>query len=177
MMVLKGGLVLLRPSMPGRQEGQTIVEFAVVVSAFVLMMFAAVSAAFHSVQRAMAETAASAGLQVAASGTAAQPDQPATGAAFGPTRDLLQTLMFGTAIVQGPISRPASQRQGQPCGASDLATMTATVEVCTFRDPANPALVAETVRGRPAYVVPFLAQWLPWSIDITLETHVVSYQG
>jgi hypothetical protein len=152
-----------------------MVEFAVVVSAFLLIMFAAVSAAFHSVQRAAAETAASAGLQVAASGTTAQPDQPATGAAFGPTRDVLQPLRFGTAIVQGPISRPPNQRQGQPCSTSDWASLNATLEVCTFQSA--PGRVAETIRGRPAYVVPFLAQWLPWSIDITLETHIVSYQG
>jgi hypothetical protein len=152
-----------------------MVEFAVVVSAFLLMMFAAVSAAFHSVQRANAETAASAGLQVAASGSLQQPDQPATDAAFVPTRDLLQTLMFGTTIVRGPISLPPGQRRNQPCSSSDWASLNAELEVCTYQSA--PGRVAETVRGRPAYVVPFLAQWLPWSIDITLETHVVSYQG
>src|SRR5256885_8304853 len=53
------------------QGGQSMVEFAVVVGWFLFVLFAAVSAAFHSIQRAMAETAAGAGVQLAASASPA----------------------------------------------------------------------------------------------------------
>ncbi len=141
-----------------------MVEFAMVVMAFFLVLFAAVSAAFHSIQRAMAETAAAAGVQLAASGTPGQPDRPLYGAAFNPTRDLLESVMFGTAIVQGA-DRQACQGMADAVRGGGI---TSTVMVCAYQDG---NLVAERVVGRPAYVVPFLAQVLPWDIDVTVEMH------
>ena len=139
-----------------------MVEFALVVGAFLLVTFAAVSAAFHSIQRAMAETAAAAGVQVAASGTPGSPSVPYLSGAFRPTDDLLKSVMFGTAIVQVPA--------GQQC---PQAVPDATIDVCVYPDG---NLVAETIRGHPAFPVPLITQWLPWSIDVTVEMHAVSYQ-
>ena len=144
------------------RSGQTVVEFALVVGAFLLVTFAAISAAFHSIQRAMAETAAAAGVQVAASGTPGDPSMPYLAGAYQPTRSLLESVMFGTTIVSG---RPA-----QPCGP---VSQDATLEVCIYPDG---NLVAETIRGRPGFPVPWVTQYLPWSIDVTVEMHQVSYQ-
>jgi Flp pilus assembly protein TadG len=141
-----------------------MVEFAMVVAAFLLVTFAAVSGAFHSIQRAMAETAAAAGVQVAASGSPADPNTPYLAGAFQPTRDLLRSVMFQTAIVQVP--------PGQQCAAMDQIAQ-ATVQVCAYPDG---DLVAETVRGHPNFPIPWITQFLPWNIDVTVEMHQVSYQ-
>ena len=133
-----------------------------VVAAFLLVTFAAVSAAFHSIQRAMAETAAAAGVQIAASGSPGNPSAPYLAGAFQPTQSLMESVMFGTTIVPGP--------PGQPCGQS---IPDATLEVCVYPDG---NLVAETVRGRPGFPIPWITQYLPWSIDVTVEMHAVSYQ-
>lgn len=135
-----------------------------VVAAFLLVTFAAVSAAFHSIQRAMAETAAAAGVQVAASGSPADPNTPFLAGAFQPTHDLLQSVMFQTAIVQVP--------PGQQCGAMDRIAQ-ATLQVCAYPDG---GLVAETVRGHPNFPIPWITQFLPWSVDVTVEMHQVIYQ-
>lgn len=157
--------------------GQSLVEFSVVVSAFVILLFAAVSAAFHSVQRAMAETAAATGIQIAASAPATcapqpckpDPTQADMQGAIAPTEQVLRSTMFGTRI-------------GQPSGGVGVqcdplgSIPQATLQVCVYPDPAAAGMVEETVRGHPAYLVPFLSQWLPWSIDVTLEMHQVGYQ-
>jgi len=139
-----------------------MVEFALVVGAFLLVTFAAVAAAFHSIQRAMAETAAAAGVQIAASGSPGSPNVPDLAGAFQPTNALLKSVMFGTTIVSVPA--------GQPCGQ---VSQPGTIDVCVYPDG---DLVAETVRGRPAFPVPWITQVLPWSIDVTVEMHQVSYQ-
>jgi len=146
-------------------SGQTMVEFAVVVASFVLVTFAAVSAAFHSIQRAMAETAAAAGVQVAASGTPGDPNTPYLAGAYAPTKSLLESVMFGTTIEEGPPNQP-----GQQCGKG---IPDATIQVCVYPDG---DLVAETIRGRPGFPIPWIDQLLPWTIDVTVEMHQVSYQ-
>jgi hypothetical protein len=141
-----------------------MVEFAMVVGAFLLVTFAAVSAAFHSIQRAMAETAAAAGVQIAASGSPGSPSLPDLAGAFQPTDDLLKPVMFGTAVVQVP--------PGRQCGPMSQIS-DGTLQVCEYPDG---TLVAETVRGHPAFPIPWITQYLPWSIDVTVEMHQVSYQ-
>jgi hypothetical protein len=133
-----------------------------VVASFVLVTFAAVSAAFHSIQRAMAETAAASGVQVAASGTPGDPNTPYLTGAYAPTKRLLESVMFGTTIELGPASPSCGQ------GIPD-----ATVQVCVYPDG---DLVAETIRGRPGFPIPWIDQVLPWNIDVTVEMHQVSYQ-
>ena len=78
-----------------------MVEFAMVVWVFLLLMFGAVSAALHSLQREVAETAASIGVQQAASADPLHPNQPNLAAALQPTRGLLQPAMFGTNMPSG----------------------------------------------------------------------------
>jgi len=134
-----------------------------VVASFVLVTFAAVSAAFHSIQRAMAETAAASGVQVAASGTPGDPNTPYLAGAYAPTKNLLDSVMFGTTIEQGT-GNQASCGQGLP---------DATIQVCAYPDG---ALVGETIRGRPGFPIPWIDQLLPWKVDVTVEMHQVSYQ-
>jgi len=140
-----------------------------VVGVFLLVVFAAVSAAFHSVQRATAETAAAAGVQLAASGSANDPAAPAYGASFGPTRDLLDAVMWDTTIT------PGTQAECAAYGAavSQHGLTDGSLKVCAYQDG---PLVAERVVGVPRYILPFVAQYVPWSIDVTVEMHQVSYQ-
>jgi hypothetical protein len=112
----------------------------------------------------MAETAAAAGVQVAASGAPGNPGQTFLGGGYQTTHDLLQSVMFGTTI-DPPIV-------GQPCGS--LGSIgDGHLQVCTYPDG---ALVAETIRGHPAFPIAWVAQHLPWTIDVTVEMHAVSYQ-
>ena len=145
-----------------------MVEFAMVVGAFLLILFAAVSAAFHAIQRAMAETAAAAGVQVAASADPNDQAQPYLAGAYGATAPLLRTVMFGTSVVPGPPGQ-----QCAPAGSNGPGVL----EVCAWIDPARPDMVGETVRGTPAFLIPFLANRIPWDIDVTLETHRVGYRA
>jgi Flp pilus assembly protein TadG len=141
-----------------------MVEFAMVVWVFLLLMFGAISAALHSLQREVAETAASVGVQAAASADPTQPSQPNLKAGFKPTQTILQPVMFDTAV--HPLAA------GTKC--PDAANVSpGNVYVCVYLDQ---NLVVERVSGKPAYVIPFLAQWLNWSIDVTLGVHQVTYQ-
>lgn len=149
-----------------RSAGQSLVEFSMVVGVFLILVFAGVSAALHAVQRGMAETAAAAGVQVAASATANDPTGTDLQGAMAPTQRLLSAVMFATNIQSEP---------GVDCsGTSPAGVPNGTLEVCTYV-PA-PGMVAETIVGRPAYLVPFLAGLLGWTIDVTLEMHQVGYQ-
>jgi hypothetical protein len=140
-----------------------MVEFAMVVWVFLLLFFGAVAAALHSLQREVAETAASVGVQAAASAQRTHPADPDLTAAYAPTQRILQPVMFGTTIVRMPV--------GSRC---DPPGAPGSVEVCVYRDQ---NLVVERISGRPQYLVPFLAQWLNFSIDVTLGVHQVTYQA
>jgi hypothetical protein len=141
-----------------------MVEFAMVVWVFLLLMFGAISAALHSLQREVAETAAAIGVQAAASADPKQPNQPNLQAGFKPTQAVLQPVMFDTAVH----ALPARTRCPDPANVSP-----GNIYVCVYLDQ---NLVVERVSGKPAYVIPFLAQWLNWSIDVTLGVHQVTYQ-
>jgi hypothetical protein len=141
-----------------------MVEFAMVVWVFLLLMFGAVSAALHSLQREVVETAASVGVQAAASADPNQPDQPNLRAGYAPTLAVLQPVMFSTTVHQLPPRTRCPDPANVPPGD---------VYVCVYQDQ---NLVVERVSGKPAYVIPFLAQWLNWSIDVTLGVHQVTYQ-
>jgi Flp pilus assembly protein TadG len=145
-----------------RSRGQALVEFAIVIWWFLLLLFGAVAAALHSLQREVAETAASVGVQAAASADRADPANPNLGAAYAPTHRIMQPVMFGTTIVDKPV--------GSQCDPPGTA---GTLEVCVYQ---NGNLVVERVSGRPQYVIPYLAQWLNFSIDITLGVRQVTYQ-
>jgi hypothetical protein len=142
-----------------------MVEFAMVVAAFVLVTFAAVAAAFHSIQRAMAETAAAAGVQVAAGGTPGDPGTPFFAGAYDPTENLLKSVMFGTRIVRMP--------PGNNC-SSVPTNVNGQIAICVYADG---GLVAETIRGQPSFPIPWIVDHLPWTIDVTVEMHAVSYQA
>jgi hypothetical protein len=104
---------------PGRrQSAQSLVEFAVVVGVFLLVLFAAVSAAFHSIQRAMVETAAATGVQIAASGS---PNALAT-----PDRGLgTAGVAIDAAGVRGILKLPFPQlRAGPKLGVTSRAQLT-----------------------------------------------------
>ena len=85
-----------------RSPGQSLIEFAMVLVPFLLLVLGGVSAAFHSFQREVAETAA-AGVQDAASASAADPSRPDLDAAVGPTLQLLRPALLGStvAVVNG----------------------------------------------------------------------------
>lgn len=139
---------------------------------FLLLVLGGVSAAFHSFQREVAETAAAAGVQAAASATAADPTRPALDAAVQPTLELLRPALLGSTVTV------LDGRRCDPLGSIPEGRL----QVCTWLDPAvrdargRPALVGETVRGTPPPLVPLLGNPLPRAIDVSLEVRTVTYQ-
>src|SRR5262249_56797547 len=114
-------------------------------AAFRWVPWPAWSAASPSTQRAMAETAAAAGVQIAASGSPGNPSAPYLAGAFQPTQSLMQSVMFGTTIVPGPA--------GQPCGQ---VAQDATLEVCVYPDG---NLVADTGPARPGLPITSITRY------------------
>ncbi len=147
-----------------QQRGQSLVEFAFTIGAFLLVLFGALSTALYAVQRSAAVTAAAAGVRAAAS---AQPDSPNTadlGAAGPLVASKLQPVLFGTTLVTLP--------PGTPCGP--LGPMpTGRLEVCATLDPSDPSMVLVIVRGKPLNLLPLVP--LPWTIDAPAEIHRVTF--
>lgn len=151
-----------------------MVEFAFVVVPFLLALMGALTAGLNAFEREVAEAAAASGVQLAA--TTVFPSDPTRNdldAGVEPTLQLLRPAMLGTTVQALPA--------GSRCPALS-AIPTGTVDVCVWRDPAvrdqsgRPALVAETVRGHPATLVPGIGRLLPDALDLTLESYGVTYQ-
>jgi hypothetical protein len=151
-----------------------MVEFAFVVIPFLFALLGALTAGLNAFEREVAEAAASTGVQLAA--TTAMPSDPTQddlSAGIGPTLQLLAPAMLGTTVAAMP--------PGETCPALS-AIPAATVDVCVWLDPGvrnaegRPALVAETIRGHPATLIPGFGQLLPNTLDLTLECYGVTYQ-
>jgi hypothetical protein len=146
------------------QWGQSLVEFALTIGAFLLVLFGALSTALYAVQRSAAVTAAAAGVRAAAS---ARPDSPneADLAAAGPlVSSRLQPVLFGSSVVALPA--------GTPCDPLD-SIAAGRLEVCSTLDPGDPSMVLVIVRGRPLDLLPLVP--LPWTIDAPAEIHRVTF--
>lgn len=157
-----------------RQRGQSMVEFAFVVIPFLLCLLGALTAGLNAFEREVAEAAAATGVQLSA--TTVMPTDPTRddlGAGVGPTLALLRPAMLGTTVEALPTGSRCPALSAIPAG---------TVDVCVWRDGAvrnaqgGPALVAETIRGRPATLVPGIGLLLPNQLDLTLESYGVAYQ-
>ncbi|MFZ0217781.1 MAG: TadE/TadG family type IV pilus assembly protein [Candidatus Dormiibacterota bacterium] len=155
-------------------RGQSMVEFSFVVIPFLLLLLGAVTAGLHAVEREVAESAAANGVEVAATTTQPNdPTQPQLAAATAPTLQLLRPAMLGTEVRVLPAGRTCDAVGAIPVG---------TVEVCLWLDGSvrdaqgRPALVAETIRGTPATLIPWVGALLPDTLDLTLEARAVTYQ-
>jgi hypothetical protein len=151
-----------------------MVEFALVVVPFLLALLGALTAGLNAFEREVAEAAASTGVQLAA--TTVMPSDPTRdelSAGVGPTLRLLRPAMLGTTVNTLPVGEQCPVVSSIPDG---------TVDVCIWLDPAvrdsqgRPALVAETVRGHPATLIPGVGLLLPNTLDLTLESYGVTYQ-
>ncbi len=151
-----------------------MVEFAFVVIPFLFALLGALTAGLNAFEREVAEAAASTGVQLAA--TTAMPSDPTRDdltAGIAPTLQLLRPAMLGTTVDALPAGAECPALSAIPAG---------TVDVCLWLDPAvldaegRPALVAETIRGHPATLIPGVGQVLPNTLDLTLESYGVTYQ-
>ena len=147
------------------QGGQSIVEFAFTIGAFLLVLFGALSTALYAVQRSAAVTAAAAGVRAAAS---AQSDSASDVdlAAAGPlVSSRLEPVLFGSTLERKPAGTPCDPLDSIPTGH---------LEVCATLDPADASMVLVVVRGRPFNLLPLVP--LPWTIDAPAEFHKVTFQ-
>jgi hypothetical protein len=147
------------------QRGQSLVEFAFTIGAFLVVLFGALSTALYAVQRSAAVTAAAAGVRAAASAQPNSPNDPDLAAAGPLVSARLRPVLFGTTL-DPPL--PA----GTPCPPLDRIN-SGHLEVCATFDPADPSMVLVIVRGKPLDLLPFVP--LPWTIDAPAEIHVVTF--
>src|SRR6266536_669587 len=82
----------------GHQRGQTLIEFALTILAFLLVLFGALSSALYAVQRSAAVTAAAAGVRAAGSARADSPNDPDLAAAAPIVTDRMSPVLFGTTL-------------------------------------------------------------------------------
>ena len=151
-----------------------MVEFALVVIPFLFALLGALTAGLNAFEREVAEAAAATGVQLASTTVvASDPTRDDLSAGIQPTLRLLGPALLGTQVDALPA--------GESCPALS-AIPTGTVDVCVWLDPTvrdaegRPALVAETVRGHPATLIPGVGLLLPNTLDLTLESYGVTYQ-
>jgi hypothetical protein len=122
-----------------------MVEFAMVIAVFLLMLFGAVSASVYTLERGAAVTAVAAGARVAAGGTEADPNTPNLRAAVPAVARVASPALFGTRVNQvapGGACRSPEQVPGGEVDACALQTANGMVEVDLRGRPANPAQAA-----------------------------------
>src|SRR2546423_2664126 len=85
-----------------RHRGQAMVEFAMVVGVFLLLLLGAVSASVYTVQRSAAVTAVAAGARIAAGGTSRVPGAgtPDLAGATPAVSGVVGPVMVGTRVRQ-----------------------------------------------------------------------------
>lgn len=165
-----------RPTHPlgrtlGSSSGQALVEFSLVVGAFLLVLLGAVSASIYTVERIAAVTAVAAGARAAATPTTANPNQPDLRAAQPAIEAVADHAMFGTQIDYSNV--------GAGAGCSTPAGQ-GTVHVCIGRaqDPNDPAgvdhMVAVRMVGAPRNPVPTFGIF-SWTLDVEVQVHQVTF--
>lgn len=148
-----------------QQRGQSLVEFALTIGSFLLVLFGALSTALYAVQRSAAVTAAAAGVRAAASAQSSSASDVDLAAAGPLVSSRLRPVLFGTTLVE--------EAPGTACDPLD-AIPRGHLEVCATLDPADSSMVLVVVRGKPLDLIPLLP--LPWSIDAPAEFHRVTFQ-
>lgn len=146
------------------QRGQSLVEFALTIGSFLLVLFGALSTGLYAVQRSAAVTAAAAGVRAAASARSDSATDPDLASAAPLVTEKLQPVLFGSTLTAKP--------PGTPC--DPLAAMSpGQMQVCAQLDPADDSMVLVIVRGKPLDLVPLVP--LPWTIDAPAEIHRVTF--
>jgi hypothetical protein len=153
------------PSGVAGSTGQALVEFAMTIAVFMLLILGAVTASVYTVERGAAVTGVAAGARVAVGGTGGPTGENAPNlAGAGPAVErVARPLLFGTKIDQLP--------PGQPCPANVSSVPRGRVEVCATR---SGNLVTVRLVGWPAGLGP--AAWgLEWSLDVSAQVHTVTF--
>lgn len=137
-----------------------MVEFAMVVGVFLLLLLAAVSASVYTLQRSAAVTGVAAGARTAAG---AGPDAG--------TPDLAGATP-AVARVIAPVMTGSRVREVRPPGdCRDLAAIPrGEIDICATQVD---DMVAVRLRGRPATAVPIPG--LDWSLDLAAQVHAVTF--
>jgi hypothetical protein len=148
-----------------RSSGQALVEFAMTIAVFMLLVFGAVTASVYTVERGAAVTGVAAGARVAVGGTGgpAGENTPNLAGAGPAVARAVDPLLFGTTLNQLP--------PDQPCPASVGSVPRGQVEICATQAG---SLVTVRLVGWPAGLGP--AAWgLEWSLDVSAQVHTVTF--
>jgi len=146
-------------------RGQALVEFAMTIAVFMLLVFGAVTASVYTVQRGAAVTGVAAGARVAVGGAGGPGGEntPNLAGAAPAVVTVAEPLLFGTAIDQLPPDRPC------PAGVSSIPR--GHVVVCATQ---TGSLVTVRLEGWPAGLGP--AVWgLEWPLDVSAQVHTVTF--
>lgn len=139
-----------------------MVEFAMVVGVFLVLLLAAVSASVYTLQRSAGVTAVAAGARTAAGAS------PEAGAG---TPDLAGAPS-AVARVVAPVMAGTHLREVRPPGdCRDLGSIPrGEMDICATRAD---DMVTVRLRGRPANAVPLPG--LDWSLDLAAQVHAVTF--
>ncbi|MDQ6772390.1 MAG: pilus assembly protein [Candidatus Dormibacteraeota bacterium] len=143
-----------------------MVEFAITIGVFLLMLFGAVEASLYAFERSAAVTAVADAARVAAGGSSSG------GAAGINSPDLQDALATAVRVARPsmPGTNVRSLAPGQPC--PDVSTLAdASAVVCAISGQGQ---VTVTLRARPRTLVPDVLG-LGWSVDVGAEVHEVVF--
>jgi len=146
-------------------SGQALVEFAMTIAVFLVLVLGAVTASVYTVERGAAVTGVAAGARVAVGGSGGPSGEntPNLTGALPAVVQVTRPLLFGTTIDQLP--------PGQPCPADVSSVPRGQVEVCATR---SGSLVTVRLEGWPAGLGP--AAWgLEWPLDVSAQVHTVTF--
>jgi hypothetical protein len=140
-----------------------MVEFALVVGLFFLVLMGAVSASVYTVQRSAAVTGVAAGARIAAGGTPGPSgaNTPDLADAVPAVARVVAPVMIGTRVEQLSAQNACPNLGAIPHGQVDICATSAG------------GVVAVRLRGRPANAPPLPG--LDWSLDLVAEVHAVTF--
>jgi hypothetical protein len=141
--------------------GQALVEFAMTIGIFLLVLLGAVAASLYTVERAAAVTAVAAGARVAVGGSsqAGGENAPDLGDAGYAVQRVAGRLLFGTQVDVLTGGRPCDGLDQVPHGQ---------VQVCSTQ---NGDQVTVRLRGWPGGLGPEVG----WPLDVSAEVHTLTF--
>ncbi|MGH7883758.1 MAG: TadE family protein, partial [Candidatus Dormibacteraceae bacterium] len=150
-----------------------MVEFAMVIGIFLLVLFGAISAAFYALERSAGVTAVAAGVRAAAAASHTDPNLPDLNAADPEIHRVTDRAMFGTTVQVIHLNPGDSCTPPQPAQNGQVVT-------CVQRVPAQPGgpldMISVRMVGKPRSLVslPMLGL-MEWKMDVEARIHQVTF--
>ena len=152
-------------------DGQAMVEFAMIIGVFLLVLFGAISAAFYALERSAGVTAVAAGARAAASTSRTDPNLPDVNAADPEIHRVTDRAMLGTTVQIVHLDPTDTCPAHQPTRSGEVVT-------CVQRAPSQPNgpldMVSVRMLGKPRTLFS-INGLLDWKMDVEARVHQVTF--